>query len=126
MTIPHGQCFISVEDDIIFIKSVGAFNLEGINKANQDIKEVILNCDKKGLKLLIDYTEIEGETPEAFDKLNECNEWLNSQNLIAKAVVINSPVTLTLLESRAPARRLQNDKNFEDKVTAIKWLKLQS
>ncbi|NQZ21499.1 MAG: hypothetical protein HRT53_05520 [Colwellia sp.] len=126
MNIPHGECFISVDEDIICIKSVGAFNLEGIIKANQDVEVVVRSFGQKRFKLLIDYSEIEGATPEAYDKLNECNIWLNSQNMIAKAVVIHSAVNLTLLGIRAPARNLQNDKNFENKVTAMEWLKLQS
>lgn len=126
MPISHGQCFISVDDDIIYIRSVGAFNLEGVIKANLDIESAIIGFGSNRFKVFVDYTEIEGATPDAFEKLDECNKWLNSQNLIAKAVVINSPVTLALLESRAPARRLQNDKNFEDIETALEWLKLQS
>jgi hypothetical protein len=126
MRMAHGECFISIEDDIVYIKSVGAFNLEGIVKANQDIVSAICTFGHKKFKLLVDYSELEGGTPEAFDRLNECNTWLNSQNMIAKAVVINSQITLTILEQRAPARSLHNDKNFESKITAIEWLKLQS
>ncbi|WP_019027700.1 hypothetical protein [Colwellia piezophila] len=125
MSRPHGECFITVDDDIIYIKSVGAFNLEGIIQAYQDIESIIISLGENRFKVLVDYTEIEGATPEAFDKLNECNEWLNSQNLIAKAVVIHSPVNLTLLESRVPARSLQNDKNFDNQSAAKEWLKQQ-
>jgi len=75
--------------------------------------------------LLFDYSEAEGGTPDVYDKINECNIWLNGQNMIAKALVIDSPTKLEILESRTPARRSQNFKNFNDKKKAISWLKLQ-
>jgi len=126
MTIPHGHCFISVDDDIIDIKCVGAFNSEGITNATQDVESIIQSFGQKRFKLLLDYTEIEGATPGAFDKLNEFNDWLNSQNLLVKAVVIDSDAFISMLEIRASSRNLHNDKNFDNKCTAIEWLKLQS
>ena len=124
--IVHGQCFVSVDDDIICIKAVGGFNLEGIILATQDIASAIHSLDHKSFKLLADYSELEGATPEAFDKLDEFNSWLHKQNMIAKAVVINSLVTLDILGQRTPARNEHNDKNFESKVKAIEWLKEES
>jgi hypothetical protein len=122
MSEGHGQCFISVDDNIIYLKSVGAFNLEGMIKAAQDIKAVVLTLDNNRFKLLADYTELEGATPEAFDYLDDFNVWLNKQNLVAKAVVINSAITLTILGQQVPTRKLQNDKNFKTKDEALEWL----
>ena len=126
MAIEHGQSFIFVDGDIIIVRAVGAFNDEGIVKTIDKLKSVIKSFGPKGFKLLFDYSEAEGGTPDVFDKINECNIWLNGQNMIAKALVINSPTQLGILESRTPARRSQNAKNFNDKENAINWLKLQS
>lgn len=125
MNSPHGKCLVSVKDDIIYIMAAGSFNKEGITKSIQDIQSAIETFDDRGFKLLIDFTDIEGGTPKAFVKINEFNLWLNHQKLIAKAVVFSLAMTLPLLDSRAPARKLQNNKGFENKISAIEWLNLQ-
>jgi len=126
MTTEHGESSISIDGDLITVKAVGAFNLEGIVKVITDLELIINSFCQKEFKLLFDYSQTEGGTPEVFEKINECNIWLNSQNMVAKALIINSPITLAILESRTPARNSQNTKNFADKASAIAWLKLQS
>lgn len=125
MSENHGKSFISVDGNIITIKVIGAFNSEGSAKLIEELKVVIESFYQKQFKLLFDYTSAEGGTPEVFEKINECNIWLNSQNMVAKALVINSDVILTILESRTPARESQHSKNFDNKADAINWLTLQ-
>ena len=125
MAVAHGQSSISVDGDIITVKAVGAFNLEGITKTIEQLKLFIEGFGQKEFKLLFDYTETDGGTPDVFDKINECNIWLNSQNMVAKAVVINSSILLAILESRTPARNSQNAQSFDDTTSAINWLASQ-
>ena len=126
MAIEHGESFISVDGDIITVKATGSYNREGIVKTIEELESIIEEFYQKEFKLLFDYSEIEGGTPDVFDKINECNIWLNSQNMVAKALVINSSVLLEILESRTPARNSQNAKCFDDKASAINWLGFQS
>jgi hypothetical protein len=125
MNTEHGESSITIDHNLIIIKIIGAFNLEGINKAIEQLKSAILAFGQNEFKLLLDYTEAEGGTPEVFEKINECNVWLNRQNMTAKALVIASKPLLAILESRAPARSLQNTKNFYNKTDALNWLKAQ-
>ncbi len=126
MVTEHGESSISIDGDIITVTAVGAFNLEGIVKVIAELKLIIGSFCQKEFKLLFDYSQTEGGTPEVFEKINECNVWLNSQNMVAKALIINSPINLAILESRTPARNSQNSKRFDDKASAIAWLKSQS
>ncbi len=107
------------------VTSVGAFNIEGVDKVIEELTLAIERFDQKEFKLFFDYLQTEGGTPEAFEKINECNIWLNSQNMVAKAVLIKSSINFAILESRTPARKNQNSKRFEDKASAIAWLKSQ-
>lgn len=125
MATKHGESFISIDGDIITVKAIGAFNLEGIVKVITELELIIDNFCQKEFKLLFDYLQTDGGTPEVFEKINECNVWINSQNMVAKALIINSPTNLAILESRTPARKSQNTKQFNDKASAIAWLKLQ-
>ena len=124
--LEHGKSHISVDGNSITVKAIGEYNKEGIIKTIEELKSVIEGFDQKEFKLLFDYFEVEGGTPDVFDEINECNIWLNSQNMVAKALVINSSMHLAILESRTPARNSQNSKTFKDKTSAINWLKLQS
>ena len=119
----HGKSYISVNGDIISVIAVGSYNKEGIIKTVEELKSTVESFNQKQFKLLFDYSQIEGGTPDVFNEINECNIWLNCQNMVAKALVINSTMLLAILESRTPARKLQNSKNFEDKASALNWLK---
>ncbi|MBA6262734.1 hypothetical protein [Colwellia sp. Bg11-12] len=126
MNQEHGKNIISVEGDIIISKIIGAFNVEGVNKSITDLKTVVDSFCQNKFKLLIDYIDAEGATPEVYEKINECNIWLNSQNMVAKALVTNSNVALSILESRTPARSSLNERIFDDKASAMSWLKSQT
>jgi hypothetical protein len=126
MNQEHGKNIISVEGDIIISKIIGAFNVEGVNKSITDLKTVVDSFCQNKFKLLIDYIDAEGATPEVYEKINECNIWLNSQNMVAKALVTNSNVALSILESRTPARSSLNERIFDDKTSAMSWLKSQT
>ncbi|MEH6385099.1 MAG: hypothetical protein V7780_10865 [Colwellia sp.] len=126
MNQEHGKNIISVEGDIIISKIIGAFNVEGVNKSITDLKTVVDSFCQNKFKLLIDYIDAEGATPEVYEKINECNIWLNSQNMVAKALVPNSNVALSILESRTPARSSLNERIFDDKASAMSWLKSQT
>jgi hypothetical protein len=125
MSLEHGESFISVNADLITIKVKGAFNREGIIKGAQELKLVVNSFQQKKFKLLFDYLEMEGATPDAYDEINQCNVWLNTKNMVAKAVLINSPINSSLLQTRLPATKLQNIKRFDEKSHAISWLALQ-
>ena len=126
MSIEHGKNFISVDGDIIISKVIGAFNIEGIDKSIRELKVTIESFCQNEFKLLVDYIDTEGGTPEVYDKINECNIWLNSQNMIAKALVIESNAMLSILEGRTPARSALNEKTFKNETDAMLWLKSQS
>ena len=125
MTKAHGKSSISIDGDIITVTSIGSFNVEGIVQVIDELTLIIEDLNNKEFKLLFDYLQTEGGTPEVFEKINECNIWLNSQNMVAKAVLIHSPINMDLLESRTPARQSQNSKQFDEKANAIAWLKSQ-
>lgn len=125
MVIRHGKSLITTDEDIITINSTGAFNLEGITIAIEELKTEINGFNGKAFKLLFDFSETEGGTPEVFEQINEFNIWLNSQNMTAKALIITSSINLAILESRVPARKNQNTQDFKERESAMAWLKLQ-
>jgi hypothetical protein len=126
MNTEHGKCLIAIDGNIIKSKTIGSFNIEGLDKAIESLKLAIDSFCQKDFKLLIDYTEAEGGTPEVYIKINEFNVWLNKQNIIAKAIVTPSSVMAEILMVRTPARKLLNEKVFSAEANALTWLKSQS
>jgi hypothetical protein len=122
----HGKNIISVEGDIIISKVIGAFNAEGIDKSIADLKVAVDSFCQSEFKLLVNYIDTEGGTPEVYEKINEFNIWLNSKNMVAKALVSNSNVALSIRESRTPTVISLNERVFDDEANAMNWLKSQT
>ena len=121
----HGKNIISVEGDIIISKIIGAFNIEGVEKSISDMKATVNSFRQKEFKLLVDYIDTEGGSPEVYEKIDECNIWLNDQSMVAKAIVTESIVAFNILQRRTPARSSLNEKVFSDRESAMIWLKSQ-
>lgn len=125
MRLDHGEGIISVNDNVITVKIQGVYNQEGVVELRKKLSPIIENFHADGFKILANYLEAEGGTPDAYNEVNRFNIWLNEKNLIAKAVVINSAVISSILDSRTPARQLQNIKSFDNTIAAIQWLESQ-
>jgi hypothetical protein len=126
MNTAHGESVISVTGNVITVKVKGVFNKEGVCELNDELRLIISSYNVDGFKMLFNYLEVEGATPDAYDQIDNFNVWLNNQNMIAKAVVIISPAVLNILNSRAPARKSKNMNSFSSTIKAIQWLDTQS
>jgi len=120
--IEHGEVIMTVHNNIIIVKLIGAFNEFGAKKYTDGIKELIDNLHGESFSILINNLEMEGGTPEAYDELEKYNQWLNTQKLTAKAMVITSIATIDLIDQLSPSRKLQHCKNFDNEAEAIYWL----
>jgi hypothetical protein len=122
MDTEHGEVTITVQNNIIMVKLQGAFNEYGAKKYTEGVKLVIKNFNGQRFAILVDNLEMLGGTPEAYQELEQHNKWLNTQNLIAKAMVISSAVTIDIIDLLSPARKIQTCKNFDNIKDAINWL----
>ncbi len=123
MTVAHGEHTIDIQGDIILLKLIGSFNEMGAAKFTKGMKDAILSLKGAPFAILVDDLEVIGGTPEAYAELELYNQWLNTQNMRAKAMVIDSPVTLAIIEKYAPSRAKQNISIFNNRDDAILWLK---
>ena len=92
MTLEHGESFITIDHNIIILKAKGSFNKYGISKLYKKLSLILNDFHEDGFKLLFDLIDVEGGTPEAYEVVNTFNIWLNDKNLVAKALVTNSPL----------------------------------
>ncbi|UUO25007.1 hypothetical protein FGD67_18650 [Colwellia sp. M166] len=124
MVIAHGEVSIFLQNEnIIIAKLKGAFNEYGAQEYTDGIKQIITQLDGQNFSILINLLELMGGTPEAYKELEDYNKWLNSQNLLAKAMVINSMITLDIINMYSPSRGEQKSETFDNETDAIAWLK---
>jgi len=126
MNLEHGIFTVTIDTNIIIVIMKGSFNEFGARALIDSIKAKIKNFNGAKFSILVEDLELEGITPEGYKEINKYNEWLNNQNMIAKARVANSSLMLDIDHRLIPAIQKQNLKIFEDVPSAIEWLKLQS
>ncbi len=122
MNKAHGIVEVFIEESIITIKYVGELNGEGIELGLIELRKSIEQFTGQPFCILADDLELSGATPEAFEILNEFDNWVNTQCLVAKATVIKSKVLLKIINSNIPARKNQNLRGFENIDEALQWL----
>jgi len=103
----------------------GSFNEYGARALIKAIVDKIEKFNGEPFSIIVEDLQLEGITPEGYEELNKYNEWLNGQNMIAKARVANSAVILNIDSVRIPTVKKQKIKEFNNVPDAIEWLKLQ-
>ena len=126
MNLEHGIFTVTIDTNIIIVIMKGSFNEFGARALIDSIKAKIKSFNGTKFSIIVEDLELEGITPEGYKEINKYNEWLNNQNMIAKARVANSSLMLDIDHRLIPAIQKQNLKIFEDVPSAIEWLKLQS
>jgi len=126
LNIEHGENTIIAKENIIHITLKGAFNEYGAIDVSKKTMEIIRNFNQKRFMLLVNLLNLDGATPEAFNISNEFNEWLNSQNMVAKAIVITSQVIKAIDQQWVPSKVVQNVEYFDSEDDALRWLKNSS
>ena len=123
MFVGHGSNQVSIQDNIITITLIGSFNEYDFKDIAQKVKQAVAEYNGKQFCILVNDVQLFGATPEAYEELEKLNQWLNTQPMIAKAIVISPSSLLDTIKTRVPAIRDQNVKTFEIEEDAICWLK---
>jgi hypothetical protein len=122
MDIQHGEVSIILKDNIIVATLIGAFNKKGAVEYTEGVKNLVKKLNDNKYAILVDNSCMEGGTPEAYQVLENYNQWLNKTNLVAKAMVVKTTITADLIQTLSPSVKLQTTKTFHDKTLAFKWL----
>lgn len=121
----HGECEVKCQGNVLFGTLIGSFNEDGIAVYTEKMRAFVKQFNGQPFAVLVDLTKVEGGTPEAYLVLDNYNQWLARQSLVAKALVYNKAVQPDILFSRSPALALQNTQKFTDTEAAIAWLEQQ-
>ena len=118
----HGEVQICCENNIISATLIGSFNEEGAIKYTEGIKDIVRSLEGQKYAILVDNLNMEGGTPEAYQVLEQYNQWLNGTNLVGKAIIVKTLITTELIKSLSPSIKLQTTKSFQNRTLAIQWL----
>ncbi len=121
MNVQHGQVSIHLDGNIIFVKLVGSVNEFGVKEYTDGVKNIVNSLNREPFTILVGNLEIVGGTPEAYQELEEYNQWLNQQNLVAKEMLITSKSALELIDKLTA--KVSKTKVFANERHAIKWLR---
>ena len=121
----HGDNQVSNQDNIISITLRGSCNEYDFQDIGPTVKQAVVQCNGKKFCILVNDLEFIGATPEAYHEFQVLNQWLNTQQLIAKAIVIKSVSVLATIKAQVPAINDQNLKVFDVEEDAIIWLQNQ-
>ena len=121
----HGDNQVSIQDNIISITLRGSCNEYDFQDIGPTVKQAVVQCNGKKFCILVNDLEFIGATPEAYHEFQVLNQWLNTQQLIAKAIVIKSVSVLATIKAQVPAINDQNLKVFDVEEDAIIWLQNQ-
>ena len=120
--ISHGEFSVVLTGSIIESTLAGSFNELGCSGYINAVKDKLKILNGKPFAMLIDDLELEGGTPEAYQLLNEYNQWMSKQPIVAKALIISSQVQKDIILQRSPSLLQQNIEFFTDRAHAMHWL----
>ncbi len=123
---PHGHFTVLIEDGIIYTQLEGDFNEQGVIAWADELKAAIKTFNGEPFLMLVDEMLAPSATPGALKEGNNYNQWLNEQNMLAKAVVYSSSMLRDIDIKHLPARTKQNIAYFDNLASAKKWLNAQS
>ena len=119
----HGEVDILLDGNIIIATLIGSFNEKGAIEYTEGVKGIVKNFEGEDYAILVDNSNMEGGTPEAYQVLEKYHQWLNQTNLVAQAIVVKTLITTELIKSLSPSVKLQTTRSFQDKELAFEWLK---
>jgi hypothetical protein len=121
----HGEFIVTLNGNVIECMLKGSFNEKGTIAYTSNVKAKVEELDGKPFAMLIDDLALEGGTPKAYAALDEYNQWLMSQALAAKALIVSSFAQKEIMLQQAPTLKKQKIEFFTERKTAVAWLQQQ-
>ncbi len=125
MKYGHGDAIVDIQGQIVSVTLIGSFDEFGVRKYAEELKQQVMSLQGQEFAVLVNVIAFTGGTPEAYEEIELYNQWLNQENMVAKAMVSISQLTLSIALPRTPARSVQNMENFSDSASAREWLEHQ-
>ena len=121
MKTPYGSYNLYIDGNIAFMRFVGMFNAATTTHLAQEARELLEQFGNKDFLIFADMLQLEGATPEAYTIIDEFNQWLNTRNMIGKALLIENKIIVQIARHRVKSFKHQNIQYFSNKDEALMW-----
>lgn len=121
MKTPLGSYDFRIEGNILFQTFIGMFSENSARAYLKEAQQLIKKFDGNPFFIVIDIREMDGATPEAYDMTEHYNQWVNTQHLVAKAIIVKNKVVGKIGSNRMPTLKTQNLQYFNDIDGALAW-----
>ncbi|SHO56546.1 hypothetical protein VQ7734_02315 [Vibrio quintilis] len=118
----HGEFTVTTDGQMIILQVSGSHNEYDTLAVTQELRQVVLAFEGKPFVELIDGRELQGTTPEGFKVLAEYEQWLSTQNFVARAFVSPNRIIPAIAEKHIDGIKENNVRNFIDIDAAKAWL----
>lgn len=120
----HGNYKVEVFDKTVSVIFKGMFNLLASENVCQIVEDHISSFNGEGFYMMINLIDYEGSTPEAHEAGNQHAMWLESQNCLGKAVIIQTKIVLDIVRNQQEFLNKSqiNTRVFESESDAKAWL----
>ena len=118
----HGYHTVEIRGDVIIVSLIGDFNEPSIMDYIEDVENLIIEMQGKPTYMIVNDFELNGITPEGYQQLEVHNQWLLTQNLLAKAIVSDRTIQDHLDFKWAPTLKKLNSRHFTDMQSAEEWV----
>lgn len=121
----HGVYHLDVIGNVIVCEFSDAFNVEGASEFLRDFRMIVDQMNGEAFAVVSNGVDCDGGTPEAYDLVNQYNEWLATTNCYAKALVFRDTLSRNIYRDRVPAIEQQREflQEFFSYEEAIEWVK---
>lgn len=120
--LQHGSFDIACKDKTIIVKCMGAWNIETVQEFIPIYKKYVLAFDGQPWACLLDLTQWELATPEAWELIDELNVWGNANNQRYEAVICSISFQQIFVEQSHLVMPNVEKKFCDDLAQAQQWL----
>ncbi|MDO6693723.1 hypothetical protein Q4574_10530 [Aliiglaciecola sp. 3_MG-2023] len=121
MNTPYGSYSMFIDGNTIVTRFAGMFNVATTELFVQEAKPLIEQFGDKQFLVLADMLNLEGATPEAYTVIDSFNRWINTRNMLAKALIIENKIIAQIARLRVESTKYQNIQYFKTKEDALSW-----
>ncbi len=125
MALGKATYSVKLQGNIIQTKLCGSFSVSITKQYCDEVRRLIEQFDGEPFAMLVDDLQLDGGTPAAYEILDQHNAWVNQQNIIAKALIVDNAVKKGIILQRLPNLRKQNIAFFQDPGAGLAWLETQ-
>lgn len=115
------QISIDVFGKIVVARLKGTYSVPEADRFYKALRKTV-DAQSKPIGIVMELTQFQGSPPEGYQIAEAFNQWLTTQNIVAKVNVMTPQITSKIVEQNIPTRKKLNLEVFDTEQEAIAYL----